>query len=278
MDSMRSLDKSLPKSLNPRSAQPPGQLLQSFRSAALSVTNLYKTAAAEQSKARLSGYQEALDSLLAFLDKENLGLGDGEGWKVRKWATERLDGSPIAPTGSDSDEDRGETTKRARSSSPVLQRKSSHETLETRLPSRSNSPVGTTRNPSIPPTSSLQPVVYTSASDVFSFRSPHPYPQDIDMQPDPAASTPSHLEPPLQESGSISAPPSRLEFLPRCSRTSQRSGNHMNRHNTRSTTSVRSLGTGAGSKRKIAFNEYFDLGNLGDGKDGIGGAKRGKFI
>ncbi|KAJ5868645.1 hypothetical protein N7534_003198 [Penicillium rubens] len=80
MDSMRSLNTSLPSS-TPR-PQPPEQLLQQFKAAALSVTNLYKNAVCEQAQARSLGYQEAIEDLLHFLDRENLGLGDGEGWKL----------------------------------------------------------------------------------------------------------------------------------------------------------------------------------------------------
>ena len=87
---MRSLNTSLPSS-TPR-PQPPEQLLQQFKTAALSVTNLYKNAVYAESQARQAGYQEAIEDLLHFLDRENLGLTDGEGWRVRQWATERSDG------------------------------------------------------------------------------------------------------------------------------------------------------------------------------------------
>ncbi|KAI9823195.1 MAG: hypothetical protein M1832_002639 [Thelocarpon impressellum] len=111
MDSMRSLNTSLPTS-SPKGHRrdPPEQLLQAFRSAALSVTTLYKTAAADQERSHQAGYQEALDDLLAFLDHENLGLDDGEGWKVRQWATERLDG---AQTSVESDDEKVESEQRS---------------------------------------------------------------------------------------------------------------------------------------------------------------------
>src|SRR5271170_1311326 len=94
MDSMRSLNTSLPGTSPSKQhgTEPPEQLLQAFKAAALSVTKLYKTAAADQNRARSEGYQDALDELLAFLDREDIGLSDGEGWKIRRWATERLDG------------------------------------------------------------------------------------------------------------------------------------------------------------------------------------------
>ena len=276
MDSMRSLNTSLPRSpRRKRSNAPPEQLIQSFKTAALSVTNLYKIAAADQNRARQAGYQEALDDVLAFLDKENLGLDDGEGWKVRQWATERLDGSPPAPTGSDSDEDRGEIAKRARSISPVLQRTTGQEE-QPRQSSRSSSPVRAVSAPIVPAALTQQNCSLSQAPEVFSFRSAHPYPQDIDMQAlDTASINTSQSEPHLQTAIS---PAVRVEVVPRGSRGSHRNGTHANRHSARPGTNARSLGSGAGSKRRVNFGDYFDLGSLGDGKDGPDrGGKRGRF-
>lgn len=273
MESMRSLNTSLPCSpRRRRSNPPPEQLIQSFKSAALSVTNLYKTAAADQKQAREAGYQDALDNLLAFLDKGNLGLDDGEGWKVRKWATERLDGSPVAHTGSDSDDDRGEIVKRARSSSPP--RTTPQDVEQTRQASRSTSPVRIVSAPVVPTVASQQQNNPVQAHEVFSFQSTHPYPQDIDMQvPDAGNTAPQTDQPPHGQMGPPS-PAVRLEVHPRGSRTTHRS----TRHNNRSVGNTRSLGSGAGSKRNFRAGDYFDLGNLGDGKDSQGGGgKRGRF-
>lgn len=271
MDSMRSLNSSLPRSpRRKRSNPPPEQLIQSFKSAALSVTNLYKTAAADQTRAREAGYQDALDDLLTFLDQQNIGLDDGEGWKVRQWATERLDGSP-PHAGSDSDDDRGDTAKRATSSSPVPQRTTVQEIEQARQPSRSTSPARAASVPMAPPATSQPQSNAAHAHEVFSFRSAHPYPHDVDMQ---ALDTTSNTSPPPEP---LPSPAVRLEVVPRGSRTQHRGGNHQNRHGTRSTAS-RSLGSGVGSKRRITFGDYFDLGSLGDGKDGRdGGGKRGRF-
>ena len=274
---MRSLNTSLPTSSpNPR---PPEQLLQAFRTAALSVTNLYKTAATEQANARQAGYQDALDDLLTFLDKENLGLGDGEGWRVRQWATERLSSTHSVHAGSDSDDERGETEKRARSSSPVVQRRSSVE-LQQRPASRSTSPVRTESAPPAPSISTQQHSSIFARPEAFTFRSPHPYPQEVDMQAsDMTTSNTAQAETAPQPQSSSSAPAVRVEVVPRGSRTPHRHGNHPSRHNTRSTASARSLISGAGSKRRIAFGEFFDIGSLGDGKDGQGGGgKRGRFV
>lgn len=279
MDSMRSLNKSLPPSPRHRSAKPPEKLLQAFKSAALSVTNLYKTAASDEVQARFQGYQDALDNLLAFLDKESLGLGDGEGWKVRKWATERLGGNPLAGGGSDSDDERGETTKRGRSLSPTLQQKPTPESPEAQTSSLPASPIRieTTVSTVLMPAS--QSSIAAANPEVFSFRSSHPYPQDIEMQADTTTVNASEPESQSHGNGSGSIPARRVEVVPRGSKTPHRAANHSNRPTTRSTASVRSLGSGAGSKRRIAFNEYFDLGSLGDGKETFGGgSKRGRFI
>ena len=274
MDSMKSLNSSLPRSPKGQKMKPPPeQLIQAFKSAALSVTNLYKTAALDQTRARGAGYQDALDDLLAFLDQQNLGLDDGEGWKVRQWATERLDSSPPAHLGSDSDDDRGETAKRARSSSPVVQRTTAPDAERPRQPSRSASPVRAASVPMAPPPTS-QPQNYLPQNpEVFSFKSAHPYPYDFDMQAtDTTCNTPLQPEP-------LPSPTVRVEVVPRGSRTPHRVGNHPNRHGPRSTASARSLGTGAGSKRRVPLLDYFDLGSLGDSKDGReSSGKRGRFI
>lgn len=70
---------------------PPEQLLDAFRAAALSVTKLYKTSAAAQARARQEGYQEAIDDLLSLLDREDLSHSD-EARRVRRWAAERRAG------------------------------------------------------------------------------------------------------------------------------------------------------------------------------------------
>src|SRR3569833_1643478 len=70
----------------------PEDEVDAFKAAALSVTKLFKTAAAAQAKAHTEGYQDCLNDLLSFLNKEKMGLSDGEGLRVRAWATERMEG------------------------------------------------------------------------------------------------------------------------------------------------------------------------------------------
>ena len=271
MDSMRSLNTSLPTSPRTRrSKPPPEQLIQSFKSAALSVTNLYKTAAADQARARLSGYQDALDDILAFLDKENIGLDDGEGWRIRQWATERLDGNPHTHNSSDSDDDRGETAGRVRSISPP--RTIPAEVAEPRQVSRSASPIRTVPAATPQPSAPLPLIDAAHEREVFSFRSTHPYPQDFDMQgptasnPDTTHNSQTHYPP--------SNPALRFDVQPRAARTPNRTVRHSNRP----TGNTRSLGLGGGSKRSFRAGDYFDLASLGDGKDSSsGGGKRARF-
>jgi hypothetical protein len=121
MDSMRNLDTSLPgTSPSKASAGETSELLNAFRTAAISVTTLYKTAAEHKGRARVEGYQDALDELLAFMDKEDIGLSDGEGWRIRQWATERLDDRDYVSQNMESEDEGGE--KADRSSSPNLRR------------------------------------------------------------------------------------------------------------------------------------------------------------
>ncbi|CAK7213346.1 hypothetical protein SBRCBS47491_001774 [Sporothrix bragantina] len=78
----------------------PEELLDVFKAAALSVTKLYKTSAAVQSKARIEGYQDCLEDLLTVLEK-----GDVDVRTIRRWVIERLDGrEPILPTIESEDE------------------------------------------------------------------------------------------------------------------------------------------------------------------------------
>jgi hypothetical protein len=269
MDSMRSLNTSLPGTSPPKqqAPEPPEQLLQAFKAAALSVTKLYKTAALDQTRARSEGYQDALDELLGFLDKEDIGISDGEGWRIRRWATERLDGRDAVSQHPESDD---ETVQPDRASSPVLERVRSASQLSTRTESPTRiDPV------SVPPPIPEEPAPILPPTGTFSFRSSHQYPQDTDMNlselnlsdargPALDASVVSHRSNSPTASITISRP----------SRTASRHNNQTNRHNTRTTNTI---GRGAGQKRKINLGDFFDIGNLGHKDGGGGGGKRGRF-
>ena len=270
MDSMRSLNTSLPRStVNERAHQSSGELLQAFKAAALSVTQLYKTAASEASgnrSERTLGYQEALEDLQDFLDRENLGLGDGEGWQVRQWAVQRS--TSLANEVGDADLDK---TKRARSTSPALQNRTAKD-LSNSPPTSEDIP----RSESLPPTapSSVSTSAPTATSqprpEIFHFRSNIPAPpqlQDIDMDAqDSNTSTPAV---PLNTSLSPSRP-IRLEVMQKSSRLHPP---RYSNHNRERHSSLR-----AGVKRKASFIDFFDFGNLNnDESEGGGGGKRGKL-
>jgi hypothetical protein len=279
MDSMRSLNTSLPGATPAKQqiGEPSEQLLTAFKAAALSVTNLYKSAAADQGRARSEGYQDALDELLAFLDKEDIGLSDGEGWRIRRWATERLDGRDSVSQNMESDDENSE--KPEPGSSPVLQRSQSATRLSSASrPARAASP---TRTESAPPPTIITPIDEEPPVDLvppqstFTFRSSHSYPQDADiilsdLEIADNTRAPSH-------DGSVTSHASNTAAsgitITRPSRT--RHNNHSTRINSRNTNSI---GRGAGQKRKINFGEFFDIGNLGHSKEGFGGGgKRGRF-
>ncbi|PBP18617.1 hypothetical protein BUE80_DR010631 [Diplocarpon rosae] len=271
MDSMRSLNSSLPGPGSTPSAarhDPPEQLLTAFKAAALSVTNLYKSAAANQGRARSEGYQDALDELLSFLDKEEIGLSDGEGWRIRRWATERLDGKIPSV---DSEDEASDKDKTDRGSSPVLQRAQSSTRAPASNPVRTASPIRTPiRTDSTPPPSSFPATLESVPTPsllppqtTFTFRSSHQYPQDADII--------------LSDLESSETTRTLDAAATRPSRT---------RHNSRpGTRPTNSIGRGAGQKRKINFGEFFDIGNLGQGRDrdglgggGGGGGKRSRFV
>ena len=282
MESMRSLNSSLPSSSSNarRKPQPPEQLLQAFKTAALSVTNLYKTAASEQAQLRAAGYQDALEDLLWFLDNKNIGLGSGEE-QVRRWIAGRISSRPLPGSHiADSDED-AEEDKRARSSSPVLQRKSSREEALLRdmnsVKSSSPRPEHASRSAAIlnTPTSKIRNDQSPPVAD-FTFRSP----TSISTTPDSNTESP---EVSLVSDGrgvgmgGVHVPYNssvRVGVVPRLSR-SIRPGGHPHRSQVRSAGSPSSLGPGGGTKRRLPFGEYFDLGLS---KDGSGGPKRGKYL
>lgn len=280
MDSMRSLNTSLPKTSpsKQQASDPPEQLLAAFKAAALSVTNLYKSAAAKQGKERAEGYQDALDELLAFLDKEDIGLSDGEGWRIRRWATERLDGrDSMAHT-----ESEDETSEKTESgSSPVLQRSQSTTRISptpnltrTASPARMESPVPQAAPSTVlSPPNEDPPISFVPPHSTFTFRSSHQYPQDADVI---LSDLESENQRATSHDGSVTSNTTSAGItISRPQRN--RHNNHSVRINGRNPTT---LGRGAGQKRKtlVNFGEFFDIGNLGHSKDGQGGGgKRGRF-
>ena len=246
MDSMRSLNTSLP-STHPSRAPPPQQLLAAFKSAALSVTHLYKSAVTDQSSSRAAGYQDALEDILRFLDTENLGLQDGEGWQVRQWLTERYDGTANQAQ-AESDGEKNEVGSHNQLESPPVV----EETREAPEP-----------EPQVDSSMKEVPAEVASTGvepqSVFKFTAGGSSPR-IEEVP---SSSPSHQEP-------SSPPPIKVEFVNRVQRTPHRRGGQ--RHNTR--TQIRELTSTAGTKRKMQFPDFFDISNVGSGEGSGGGNKR----
>ncbi|KAL9051577.1 MAG: hypothetical protein Q9162_005932 [Coniocarpon cinnabarinum] len=262
MESMRTLDSSLPgSSPHARRKQANSELLQAFKSAALSVTQLYKTANAEEEEANreahFGGYSEALSDLLAFLDDQNLGLGDGEGWQVREWATQRHQSlNSHSRTSEDSGMSDDQET-RGRSASPVLPQKSSSQQYQSAAVQ--TDPPNSTPSDGYPLQSKLTSQ-QSYSTETFHFRSPHALPTQQDTN--------------LNTSAQRSPPSLRLELLPRTARYNA----HRSVHHTRaSEKTVGALGHGAGSKRKVPLHEFFDVTGLVGSKDVPGPGKRGRF-
>lgn len=252
MDSMRSLNTSLP-----RTRQQP-DVHQSFRTAALTVTNLYKSALADLDKARADGYQEALDDLLAFLDKENMGVGDGEGWRIRQWATERLDGAQPKQPSSDSDDDDIDD-KRARSSSPVMEPHTSPD--EAREPQVIDSTTPPDPAPRLHMEASMLEPDTSPLHHVFQFSASQPYPSNS-----PNDSTVSDF-----------SAAARRAFPPPRRSSNRSSSRNLQRSAAQNLFQLGQLGNGAGQKRK-AVQDFFNVDGFNDRRDGsAGGPKRGRM-
>jgi hypothetical protein len=254
MDSMRSLNTSLPKTKR----QP--DVHQSFRTAALNVTNLYKSALADLDRARSDGYQEALDELLALLDRENMGVGDGEGWRIRQWATERLDGALPRHSGSDSDDDDVDD-KRARSSSPVMEHSLILE--ETHTPEPVAEAVH--HSDSAPPPVQMETTTTDagpSLNHVFQFSAPASYP-------------PSNTNINTNDAAVSDFAAAARRAFPNPRRTSNRpSSRNLQRS---AAQNVIQLGNGAGQKRRL-MQDFFNIDGFNERRDGSsGGPKRGRM-
>ena len=243
MDAMRG---SSPPKAAP-SADSPEQLLDAFKAAALSVTKLYKTSAAAQAKSRSDGYQDCLEDLLTFLDKRNIGLGDGEGWQIRKWATERLDGKDSGPQISDDEE---EADKAEMASSTELQRSNS----SAQSPPNDLAPAASQLPVVVEPIAEEPQMITVPTQDNFTFQSSHPYPQEssylnianLDLSDSRHNLDNTNQGPPMSHS-------TRLRKDKRYPRPRNSTTAH--------------LGRGAGQKRSINFAELFDVGGLNFGKD-----------
>ncbi|AEO64530.1 8650a7d9-5380-4100-a28c-79927b2f1e0e [Thermothielavioides terrestris] len=239
------------------------ELLEAFKAAALSVTKLYKLSASAQAKSRADGYQDCLEDLLSFLDKEAIGLQDGEAQRVRKWVTDRIEGrdGTSPPLESDDEADKSDppvlsSPQMPRAAPAPVQRLSDKNEVHMR---DSSAPPVLTTVPLAPTPTVEEADIVVPTQDTFTFQASHPYPHDEALRL-------ANLD--LSDSQAMG---------PSSSRSATRSGRNRNGR-----TGPRPLlGRGAGQKRKLNLAEIFDLGNLdyGNGKDVFGGGgKRSRFI
>ena len=275
---MRSLNTSLPGTTPRRQApsyQPTEDIISAFKAAALSVTTLYRAAANDHVRSRAAGYQDALDDMLAFLDKENIGLGDGEGWRVRRWATERLDGSERQENDED-EEEPSQEEERTRHQSPEQTRHTVHEKQPEQIPQHQTAAPAEPASTIIPP-----PTVFVGHQQqpptppAFVFRSAHSYPTNHDREVNMDSNNEA-ADHDSQSHGIQPETPVRTEALPK-------HRNRQNRNNnSRSGTSRGSLGSVAGTKRRVPFDDFFNISGLNfdvGGKDGFDrGVKRGRHV
>ncbi|TDZ55063.1 hypothetical protein CTRI78_v005778 [Colletotrichum trifolii] len=257
MDSMRSLNTSLPRASaarQPVQTDRPEELVDIFKSAALEVTKLYKKSTALQATARNEGYQDCLDDLLAFLDKEKIGLGDGVGRRIRSWATERLDGREGSQNAESDDEaDKPEAT----SGSEAVQ-SSQDAQGDNQMTTDVASPAAVQ---SIDDEPEVVPVAVPT-QDSFTFRSSHPWPPQPPQQD--AYLNLANLD--LSDSRTRDGTSPNATGGPRTSRPRHPSTNPRS-----SSRQGSALGRGAGSKRKINLAELFDIDFTGLDKNKPGG-------
>lgn len=238
-------------------------LLEAFKAAALSVTKLYKTTGPAVAKARTEGYQDCLDDLLAFLDRRRLGLSDGEGWIIRSWATERLDGRDLPTVESDDDEKiepalspqtqsldpiQEEDSMRDSPPAPAVfenpqteQKQQQQPQQEYEQPQQEHQ-----QQQRQPPSNADDFQIVVPTQETFTFQSAHPFPHEEAMK--------------LENLALSDAPRNRSVS------TSTSSRNNRNRALRQSAT--RTLGRGAGQKRKVVdLAEFFRIDNFGPGND-----------
>lgn len=227
----------------------PEQLIDVFKAAALSVTKLYKSSVAAETRARSEGYQECLDDLLGFLDRESSNSADGNLSKLKRWIAERREGGDATlPTSESEDEvDKGEANTQ---SEPV---QNTNISQQAPAPAPAPTPARTTSDSPAPvdvvPTESPRFIV--PSQDTFTFGSEHQYPNIATLD--------------LSDSRSHASITHHTTRQPR------------NRNSARSLRASSHLGRGAGAKRRMDFDDFF--GGCFGGKDTFGnGAKRSRHM
>ncbi|KAF2674321.1 hypothetical protein BT63DRAFT_7710 [Microthyrium microscopicum] len=175
MDSMRGLRGSLPLASSRRN-----ELLQPFRDTACALTTLYKDASAEVDRAYSTGAKEALEELLAEMDRENLGLQEGEGWRVRQLVMQLyqgLEGTEKSESGNNASVEKKaqEDVSPRGSSSPIPMPPITEPTTTREQQSRSldTEPVDA-RQQSPPAPKSVASTSGSLIHPIFTFTAPHP--------------------------------------------------------------------------------------------------------
>jgi hypothetical protein len=282
MDSMRSLKGSLPSaSAGRRQAEDAtgNELFPTFQQAAMSLTTLFKKAQKiqeDQARAEDDGYHAAILDLLSFMDQKNLGLQDGEGWRIREWATAKAYPNRQGSSNPESDEEQDDE-KRARSSSPVMEANAINtdprppaaptatENQSARAESAPPIPSATSRTSTTTSHSGARRTGINVPSTDFTFHSAQQLPV-LDMEVE--TTTPRHSPNPQSD-----LPTFQFNF------GHARSSKGTPRHSRQTRQSNLPLGPGAGTKRTLPFSGYFDFGDFGAKDDmggGGGGGKRSK--
>ncbi|KAI6782039.1 uncharacterized protein J7T54_003458 [Emericellopsis cladophorae] len=219
----------------------PEQLLDVFKSAALSVTKLYKSSVAAETRARAEGYQDCLDDLLALLEKDSQLLEGNSRSRLHRWIADRRTGREASPAVAESDEDESDksapvptsTSTAAPSTTPALS-----------APAPATAPA--TAPADVAPQDIREPEFIVPSQDSFTFQSDHQYP-DIEL---------------------LDLSDNRAH-----NNASNNHGSRTRRSGRTGTRQAGPLGRGAGAKRRLGvdFNDFFDFG-----KDGFGGGKRSR--
>ena len=268
---------SRPQPSPPPPAAPEATLLSEFKAAALSVTNLYKSAFSLQQYSNDLGYTAALNDLLQYFNLEHSQRSPIDPTELRGWVLSKLrergHGRSVKPETENSAReedarDKGED------------RESDEDSLGRREARRPKTP----DHQSEDPPSNVEDVeeghsspirMDTDHHDTFTFRSEIPIQQRL------VSDVPTTLH--NHNTIFINVPPevpSEVTSAPRNlrSQTSRRKTTAPSRTNPRPPPP---LGAGAGQKRKVAFAEFFDIEEGREGQGSAGGAsvtlsKRGR--
>jgi len=253
----------------PPTVSPDAQLLQAFKSAATSVTLLYKQCATATTTARQEGYHDALSDILEVIDNESaytdptLALS-----RIRDWVIETRRKGRREMSAESEDEDR-----------PREHHPQARQNWSRQAPESSETEAGRSKDmeDSQPkfdrPSSPLRPTTTSSNSSTSSAAQPFAFQSMQAMAPRPAdveidfLSDNSNIQ--QQTSNGMfqfSTPPQPTPLR-----------NASSHKQTFSSRGNQQLGSGAGSKRRYHnYGEFFDISGF-NGGSGNGNPKRGRY-